>query len=211
MAMRTDGLYHQPRWVNAIFIAGCVPVIVSGYVMSTQMSRPVILVGTALLFLFVGVCNKLRAGAVFPRWAEAARLAKRLDSEHVRRITKAELATLTTAVSGYDIQPPSLRVLSQAVRHIATDLRIAVRENWLLPDHSRANEAIEFHTRTTIVRVDIRDGKYDCGSHDADRPDERSVWSEERTAKLAWTIAGHPFDSKSFRQVYFSMPSPGFR
>jgi hypothetical protein len=208
--MNNDGLYHQPRWVNAIFIAGCVPIILSAYVMPKDMSRPLVFVGGPLLFLFVGVCNKWRSGAFLPRWAEAAQLRDQLDLEKARRLTKAELALLAAEISTYDVQPRSLRTLSKAVRHIATGLSINVSEDWLEADNRRPNEAIRFHYRTTIVQVEIRDGGYHCACCETTR-DDSSEWSEDVTSKLAWKITGHPFDSKAFRQVYFSMPKPTLR
>ena len=218
--MNNDGLYHQPRWVNAIFIAGCVPVILSSYVLPEDVSRSVVLVGVALLFLFIGVCNKYRSGAFLPRWAEAAQLGDRLDLEKARRLTKAELALLAAEVSAYDAQPRSLRTLSRAVQHIATALSIDVHEDWLRADHRRPNEAVRFRYRTAMVQVEIRDGTYRCASCEPPQGDsppsinprgDSSEWSEDVTSKLAWRITGHPFDSKAFRQVYFSMPKPNPR
>jgi hypothetical protein len=213
--MNNDGLYHQPRWVNAIFIAGCVPIILGPYVIPKDMSRPVVLVGVLLLFLFVGVCNKWRSGAFLPRWAEAAQLRDRLDLEKARRLTQPELALLAAEVSAYDAQPRSLRTLSEAVRHVATALSINVHEDWLEADHRRPNEAVRFHHRATIVQVEILDGGYHCASDVVARGDsprgDSSEWSEDVTSKLAWKIVGHRFDSKAFRQVYFSMPKPNPR
>jgi hypothetical protein len=217
--MNNDGLYHQPRWVNAIFIAGCVPIILSPYVMK-DMSRPLVFIGGPLLFLFVGVCNKWRSGAFLPRWAEAAQLRDQLDLEKARRLTQAELALLAAEISAYDVQPRSLRTLSEAVQHIATGLSINVHEDWLEADHRRPNEAVRFHYRTTIVQAELRDGGYHCACSGTTRGDsprgdsprgDISEWSENVTSKLAWRIAGHPFDSKAFRQVYFSMPKPNSR
>jgi hypothetical protein len=159
--MNNDGLYHQPRWVNAIFIAGCVPIILSPYVMK-DMSRPLVFIGGPLLFLFVGFCNKWRSGAFLPRWAEAAQLRDQLDLEKARRLTQAELALLAAEISAYDVQPRSLRTLSEAVQHIATGLSINVHEDWLEADHRRPNEAVRFHYRTTIVQAELRDGGYHC-------------------------------------------------
>lgn len=79
--MNNDGPYRQPRWVNAIVIAGCVPVILSQYVMPKGLSQTLVLLVVPLLFLFVGICNKVRSGAFFPRWAESKKMADRLDSE----------------------------------------------------------------------------------------------------------------------------------
>jgi hypothetical protein len=101
--MNNDGLYHQPRWVNAIVIAGCVPVILSQYV--TRMSQAFVLLAVPLLFLFVGICNRVRSGAFFPRWAERKRIAERLDSENARRISEAELAVIEREVSAGDTKP----------------------------------------------------------------------------------------------------------
>jgi hypothetical protein len=82
--MNNDGLYHQPRWVNAIFIAGCVLVISGRYMVPEGLSRALVLLGVPLLFLFVGVCNKIRSGAFFPRWAESTKIAERPPvDEHV--------------------------------------------------------------------------------------------------------------------------------
>ena len=77
--MNNDGLYHQPRWVNAIVIAGCVPVILSQYVVPKGLSQAFVLLAVPLLFLFVGICNRVRSGAFFPRWAERKRIAERLE------------------------------------------------------------------------------------------------------------------------------------
>jgi hypothetical protein len=83
MAMNDDGLYHQPRWVDAIVIAGCVPVILILYVMPKGFSQALALLAVTLpLFLFVAVCNKVRSGAFFPRWAERKRTADQLNSEN---------------------------------------------------------------------------------------------------------------------------------
>jgi hypothetical protein len=183
--MNNDGLYHQPRWVNAIFIAGGVPVILSPYVLPEDVSRPVTLVGVLLLFLFVGVCNKWRSSAFLPRWAEAAQLSDQLDLEKARRLTKAELALLAAEISTYDVQPRSLRTLSKAVQRIATGLSINVSEDWLEADHRRPNEAVRFHYRTTIVQVEIRGGGYHCTCCEATRGDsphdDSSEWSEDVT------------------------------
>jgi hypothetical protein len=208
--MKKDGFYHQPRWVNATFIAGCVPIILSRYIMPTGVSRPLVFVGILLLFLFVGVCNKWRSGAFFPRWAEAAQLRDRLETEKARRMTKEELPLLAAEVSAYDDQPRGLQTLSQAVRLIAAKLSINVGETWLEADHLQSNEAVEFRYRTTTVHVEMHDGKYRGASYDETQGD-RSEWSEDVTSKLAWNIAGHPFDSKVFRHVYFSMPKPNRR
>jgi hypothetical protein len=203
--MNNDGLYHQPRWVNAIVIAGCVAVILSQYV--TRMSQAFVLLAVPLLFLFVGICNRVRSGAFFPRWAERKRIAERLDSENARRISEAELAVIEREVSAGDTKPRSLHLLCKAVLHIATKLEITVRENWLQPSNLRSNGAVEFRSGTRIVSVEIRNGKYECVASDASQQSESSEYSEEITSTLAWNIAGHPFGSKSFRKVYFSLPS----
>jgi hypothetical protein len=39
MPMNKDGLYHQPRWVNAIVIAAGVPIVLSQFVMPTGLAR----------------------------------------------------------------------------------------------------------------------------------------------------------------------------
>jgi hypothetical protein len=149
----------------------------------------------------------LRSGAVFPRWAEAASLSDRLKTENARRITEAELAILAADVSVYDRHPLGLQTLSEAVQHIATNLQITVRENWLQPGTSRPNAVVQFSYRTAIVEVEIRSNSYHCSSCDAAQQGERSEWSEEITSTLAWNIAGHPFDSKVFRRLHFSMPN----
>ena len=122
--MNNDGLYHQPRWVNAIVIAGCVPVILSQYVMPKGLSQAFVLLAVPLLFLFVGICNRVRSGAFFPRWAERKRIAERLDSENARRISEAELAVIEREVSACDTKPRSLHLLCKAVLHIAAKLEI---------------------------------------------------------------------------------------
>jgi hypothetical protein len=88
--MNKDGLYHQPRWVNAIVIAAGVPIVLSQFVMPTGLARLVAVGASLFVFLFVGICNKLRSGAVFPLWAEAASLSDRLKTENARRITEAD-------------------------------------------------------------------------------------------------------------------------
>jgi hypothetical protein len=80
--MNNDGLYHQPRWVNAIFIAGCMLVISGRYMVPERLSQALVLLGVPLLFLFVAICNKVRSGAFFPRWAERKRTADQLNSEN---------------------------------------------------------------------------------------------------------------------------------
>ena len=114
--MNNDGLYHQPRWVNAIVIAGCVPVILSQYVMPKGLSQAFVLLAVPLLFLFVGVCNRVRWGAFFPRWAERKRIAERLDSENTRRISEAELAVIEKEVLArrYQAAKPSSSVQSRS-------------------------------------------------------------------------------------------------
>jgi hypothetical protein len=205
--MNRDGLYHQPRWVNAIVIAACVPIILGSYVMPTGISRLVTVAGTLLLFLFIGICNKLRSGAFFPRWVEVKNLSNRLESEKARKITEAELVILTAEVLAYDRQPRSLRALSEAVQHVASSLQITVRENWPPSSNSRSNEAIEFHHQTAVFHVEISNSRYRCSSDNTTQHSERCQWFEETTSTLAWRIAGHPFDSEAFRKVYFSMSS----
>ena len=78
MAMNNDGLYHQPRWVDAIVIAGCLPVIPILYMMPEGFSQALALLAVILpLLLFVAVCNKVRSGSYFPRWAERKRTTDR--------------------------------------------------------------------------------------------------------------------------------------
>jgi len=79
--MNKNGPYRQPRWVNAIVIVGCVPVILRNYVLPDGPSQSLVLLVVPLLFLFVGVCNKIRAGVFFPRWAERKMMADQAKSE----------------------------------------------------------------------------------------------------------------------------------
>ena len=89
MAMSNDGVYHQPRWVEAIVSAGCVPVIPILYVMPKGFSQALAILAVLLpLLLFVAICNKVRSGAFFPRWAERKRMADRLKFE--KRIPPTE-------------------------------------------------------------------------------------------------------------------------
>jgi hypothetical protein len=82
MAMNNDDVYHQPRWVDAIVIAGCVPVIPILCVMPKGFSQALALLAVLLpLLLFVAICNKVRSGAFFPRWAERKRMADQLKSD----------------------------------------------------------------------------------------------------------------------------------
>jgi len=205
--MNNDGLYHQPRWLNAILVAGCVPVILSRYVLPKALSQALVLLGVPLLFLFVGVCNQVRSGAFFPRWAESKRIAERLDSENARRISEAELGVLERDVLACDTEPRSLHLLCNTVQHIAAKLEITVRENWLQPSNLCSNGAVEFHSGTRIVRVEMRNGKYECVASDASQQSESSEYSEEITSTLAWNITNLPFGSESFRKLYFSLPS----
>jgi hypothetical protein len=68
--MKGDIPYRQPRWVNAIVIAGSILVILREYILPDGPSQNLVLLVVPLLFLFVGVCNKIRAGVFFPRWAD---------------------------------------------------------------------------------------------------------------------------------------------
>jgi hypothetical protein len=204
--MNNDGLYHQPRWVNAIFIAGCVPVILSRYLMPEGLSQAFVLLAVPLLFLFVVVCNKVRSGAFFPRWAESKRIAERLDSENARRISMGELAILEREVAACDTEFRSLHLLCKAVQHIAAKLEITVREHWLQPSSLRSNGVVEFSYGTRIATVEMRNGKYECVACDTSQQSESSEYSEEITSTLAWNITGHPFGSESFRKIYFSLP-----
>jgi hypothetical protein len=204
--MNKDGLYHQPRWVNAIFIAGCVPVILSRYLMPGGLSQAFVLLAVPLLLLFVGVCNKVRSGAFFPRWAESKRIAEQLDSENALRISEGELAILEREVSACDAEPRNLHLLCKAVQHIAAKLQITVRENWLQSSRLRSNVLVEFRSGTRIVTVEMANGKYQCVAWATSQQTDHSDYSEEITSTLAWNITGHPFGSKSFRKIYFSLP-----
>jgi hypothetical protein len=79
--MNNNGSYRQPRWVDAVVIAGCVPVILSRYVLPKGLAQTLALLAVPLLFLFVAICNKVRSGAFFPRRAERRRIADQPNSE----------------------------------------------------------------------------------------------------------------------------------